>query len=154
MAEKKRKTEKKSSRAMKNAARNLQRYEQEKPATKEEVAELLGITLKRYEAVRKDGTGLDLDKLERLHDKGNIQLDRFVTNDRGFGLIKKTKGDGSVDDSWVVIETATDEVDRTRSAAEREQFYARLLQKSADGLINSRKDTGDKDREILSEDNK
>ena len=91
MAEKKRKSEKKSSRAMKRAARNLQRYEKEKPATKEEVAELLGITLKRYEAIRKDGTGLDLDKLERLHDMGNVQLDRFVTNDRGFGLIKRQR---------------------------------------------------------------
>ena len=151
MAEKKRKTQKKSSRAMLNAARNLRKYEAEKPATKEEVAEILGITVKRYEAVRKDGTGLDLDKLERLHDKGNVQLDRFVTNDRSFDLIKKTKGDGSVDDSWLVIETATDEVDRTRSAAEREQFYARLLQKSTTGLIDSRRENGGKgkDREIL-----
>lgn len=151
MAEKKRKTQKKSSRAMLNAARNLRKYEAEKPATKEEVAEILGITVKRYEAVRKDGTGLDLDKLERLHDKGNVQLDRFVTNDRSFDLIKKTKGDGSVDDSWLVIETATDEVDRTRSAAEREQFYARLLQKSTNGLIDSRRENGGKgkDREIL-----
>ena len=147
MAEKKRKTEKKSSRAMKRAARNLQRYEKEKPATKEEVAELLGITLKRYEAIRKDGTGLDLDKLERLHDMGNVQLDRFVTNDRSFGLIKTTKADGSVDESWVVIEKTTDEVDRTRSADERELFYERLLQKSTNGLINSRRDTDSKGKD-------
>ena len=147
MAEKKRKTEKKSSRAMKRAARNLQRYEKEKPATKEEVAELLGITLKRYEAIRKDGTGLDLDKLERLHDMGNVQLDRFVTNDRSFGLIKTTKADGSVDESWVVIEKTTDEVDRTRSADERELFYERLLQKSTNGLINSRRDTDNKGKD-------
>ena len=117
---------KKTSKVMLRAAKHLRRIEKELPATPDEVAGILGITPKRYEAVRKDGTGIDLDKLERLHNLANVPLDSFVSEDDPDYLVIKADETGNADKILMQIETIMSRAKRSLSARERELMYMKL----------------------------
>lgn len=46
-----------------------------------QMAELLGVELKYYECIKKNGGPLDYERLNRLYHNANVDLNRLLTND-------------------------------------------------------------------------
>lgn len=115
------------------AAKNLQVFESEKNITPSEAADIVGISYKRYVTIRKDGTGLDAEKLGRLHDLGGVRIDRLLTDESGRNLLRNDDYDAS-QEGWRLIDETTLAIESCSSSKERLKMYEALIEKSLNGI--------------------
>lgn len=62
-----------------------------------QMAELLGVELKYYERIKKNGGPLDYERLNRLYHNANVDLNRLLTNDVQHDIIRERANDEAVD---------------------------------------------------------
>ena len=124
------------------AAKNLQAFENEKNITPSEAADIVGISYKRYITIRKDGTGLDAEKLGRLHDLGGVRIDKLLTDESGKKLLRNPEYE-SDHDGWRLIEKTTSVIEQCSSSKERFKMYMALLEKSMKGIKGENAESND-----------
>lgn len=124
------------------AAKNLQVFENEKNITPSEAADIVGISYKRYITIRKDGTGLDAEKLGRLHDLGGVRIDRLLTDETGKNLLRNPEYDAS-QEGWRLIDETTSAIESCCSSIERLKMYEALIEKSLKGIKEEHAENND-----------
>lgn len=83
-----------------------------------QMAELLGVELKYYERIKKNGGPLDYERLNRLYHNANVDLNRLLTNDVQHDIIRE-RTDGETVDYKLLVDNLLIEIAKNPNYEER-----------------------------------